>query len=143
MKKTITLLLLCFTIFVNAQDLVKTTYEEYQFLTESFAYQDNVKMLEGYEFQPLIEETKDVFNFNIKRFVFKSTGETKAIFVKITKIKKNEDKVRYLCLPINNPDLFSKYESDVYKLGSSMWYTYDTLNRELVMSLINDLYNKD
>lgn len=140
--KKITLL---FTLFIciasYAQEEVKTTYEEYKFLSESYAYQDNVKMLEGYELKPLLEETKDIYNFNFKRFVHTESGKTQAIFVTITKIKKKEDKIVYLCMPINNPELFAQYNNRVYGLGATMYDYYNILNRELVMSLFHQTYN--
>ena len=56
MKKfTLAILLLTSVISYAQTDLkkseIKTTYEEYNFLTERYASDDNIKMLDGYEFK--------------------------------------------------------------------------------------------
>lgn len=120
---------------------VKTTYEEYNFLTERYGYDDKVEMLEGYELQDFFELTLEKFNFNYKLFVEVNNGKTKAILITITKIKKKDDKVRYLCMPINNGTLFKKFNSEAEGLGVSMTLVFEALNKALLSKLIDEKIN--
>lgn len=120
---------------------VKTTQEEYNFLTEKLANQDNVKMLNGYEFVDLFEKTIEDFVFNYKKFVEIKTGNTKAIYVKITKIKKKEDKVEHICIPFNNPDLLNKFEKKSIGLGINMGYLFNQFNTVLFIMMLDEKFN--
>ena len=144
MKKfTLAILLLTSVISYAQTDLkkseIKTTYEEYNFLTERYAYDDNVKMLDGYEFKPFMDKTVDKFNYNYKLFVESKTQKIKAIFITITKNKKGKRK--YLCMPINNGELSIKFNRKAERLGISMSMGFDKLNKMLVSQFIDNQYN--
>jgi len=148
MKKfTLAILLLTSVISYAQTDLkkseIKTTYEEYNFLTERYAYDDNVKMLDGYEFKPFMDKTVDKFNYNYKLFVESKTQKIKAIFITITKRKKKKEKREYLCMPINNEELFIKFNRKAKKIGISMSMGFDELNKMLVSQFIDNQYNSN
>ena len=120
---------------------IKTTYEEYNFLTERYGLEDNVTMLNGYELQDFTEMTLEKFNYNYKLFVELKTKNVKAIFITITKIKKKDDKVKYLCMPINNGALFNKFQVETQGLGISMSMSFEALNKALLSRLIDEKFN--
>lgn len=146
MKKiTIAFFMLLTTIGFSQNDLksseVKTTYEEYNFLTERYGLEDGYSMMEGYELQDFMESTLEKFNFNYKLLVENSTKNVKAVFITLTKIKKKEDKIRYLCMPINNANLLEKFNSETTGLGVSMSIALDDLNQALISKLIDEKFN--
>jgi len=120
---------------------VATTYEEYNFLTEQYGIEENATMLDGYELQNFVDMTLEKFNFNYKLFVELKTGNVKAVFITITKSKKKDDKVRYLCMPINNRILFNKFSLETEVLGISMSMSFEKLNKALFSKLIDEKFN--
>lgn len=145
--RTITLLFfMLFTIIGFSQKMVKssdvkTTYEEYNYLTERYGLEDNATMLNGYELQNFMDVTMGKFNYNYKLFVETNSEKTKAVFITITKIKKKDDKIRYLCMPINNGELFKQFISETENLGISMSMGLDALNKALLSKLIDEKFN--
>jgi hypothetical protein len=146
MKQISITFLMLFTLVGFAQNAitsseVKTNYEEYNYLTERYGLADNATMLEGYEFQDFMELTIEQFNYNYKLFVDTKTGKVKAVFIAITKIKKKQDKVRYLCMPFNNGALFKRFEAETATLGVSMSLGLDALNKAMLAKLLDEKFN--
>ena len=148
-KKLLFLSVVLLSLFANAQTTdipietskVKTTYEEYNFLTKVYPNDDNKRMLDGYEFKPFFEKTIDKYNFNLKFFVEKETQNVKAIFIVATKMKKKEDKKRYLAIPLNNEKLFKVYKDSETSIGLSMYSAYAALISEIFLKLLDNEYN--
>lgn len=146
MKKITLTIIMLISVFGFSQSAikstsVKTTYNEYSYLTERYGLEDNVKMLEGYEFKHLEEVTYGKFNYNYQLFIETETGKTKAVFITITKIKKNDDKVKYLCMPINNAELFKKFHDEAELLGVSMSIGFEGINQAILSKLIDSSFN--
>lgn len=119
----------------------KTTYQEYQFLTTTLENSDDPSVPDGYSFKDFKEITIDDFNFNYRLYVENSSEKVKAISVVITKLKKKNDKKRYLCIPFNNSNLFEKFISDSEKLGISMALKHDAISKLLLSVLFDYIYN--
>jgi uncharacterized GH25 family protein len=149
MKRLFTLaaILLFIATSLNAQNIqikpskVVTSYEEYNFLTERYGVMDNAKMLEGYALNHFFEQTVGKYNYNYKLFVESKTQKVKAVFITVTKIKKGDDKVRYICMPFNNPELFQRYVDELTGLGMSMYMGIERLNYTMFESLMDYIYN--
>lgn len=145
--KTITLFLFFLSSIAFSQaeiksSNVKTTNQEYDFLTQQYAEDNNVPMLPGYEFKALTERTMDNYNFNYRLFVESSTKNVKAVLITITKTKKSKEKVRYLCMPINNPDLYNKFFlAAEKKLGMTMYFGLIAVGGDLNSKLIDEKFN--
>lgn len=149
MKRLFTLiaLLLFAAATITAQEIkikaseVVTTYEEYNFLTERYGVMDDAEMLEGYELKPFFERSVGKFNYNYKLLLDVDKKQVKAVFIKITKIKKGDDKVRYICMPFNNPDLFRNYIDELTSLGLSMYFGIEQNSYLMFESLMDYIYN--
>ncbi|WP_053992913.1 hypothetical protein [Mangrovimonas sp. TPBH4] len=147
MKKIITTLIftLLSIIVVSQNSLessdISTTYDEYNYLTNIYGIDDSATMLKGYELEDFLELSEGQFKYNFKLFKKIDSGNVKAVFITITKIKKKEDKVRYLCMPINNDQLFSKFDSEVTNIGISMSLGLELLNKKLISRLIDEKFN--
>jgi hypothetical protein len=145
------ILLLCVLLgsILNAQNKdipipksdVKTTYEEYNYLTEVYPRSDNLKMLDGYALEDFFEFQIDKYNFAYKNFIKKETGEVKAVFIILSKLKKKEDKKRYICIPFNNSELFKRFYLDSVSLGLSMGDGFDFTNSALLAILLDHYFN--
>lgn len=118
---------------------VMTTEAEYRYLTTTYAKLDNAEMLEGYSLEDFYQNNNGTFYFDFKRFV--KDGKTKAILMKVTKVKRKDDKVRYLCMPINNLSLFKKFYTEYESIGPSMSLALDKINLLLLMQVIDNSYN--
>lgn len=119
----------------------RTTYQEYQFLTTTLEHSDNPSLPDGYSFKDFKDVTMDDFNFNYKLYIEDATEKVKAISIVITKLKKKNDKKRYLCIPFNNNDLFEKFIKDSEKLGVSMALKHDAMSKFLLSVLFDYIYN--
>lgn len=115
MRKIILLATMFVATLATAQ--VSTSEEEYNYLTKGLKIQEEAglgdQVKKGYELTPLISDEHQ--NFKIDYFEFKNIAEnkTKAILIKLTKVKSGTDKVAYLCMPINNKDLWKKFNYSV------------------------------
>lgn len=118
---------------------VMTTEAEYRYLTTTYAKLDNAEMLEGYSLEDFYQNNNGTFYFDFKRFV--KDGKTKAILMKVTKVKRKDDKVRYLCMPINNLSLFKNFYTEYESIGPSMSLALDKINLLLLMQVIDNSYN--
>lgn len=119
---------------------VKTSDREYNFLTKIYP-KDSTKVLDGYNLKLLYKDRIKDFNFSYSLFVNKATKNVKAVLIKIIKDKKNSDKIRYLCMPINNDELYDDFNYESGKLGISMLIFYECLNKLLLSKFIDDKFN--
>lgn len=121
---------------------VKTSNREYDFLTKTYP-KDSTKVLDGYYIRLLYKDSIEDFNFTYSLFVNKETKNVKAVLIKIIKHKKNSDKIRYLCMPINNDELYDDFNYESSKLGISMLMFYECLNKLLLSKFIDDKFNTE
>lgn len=147
MKKTI-LITLFFIVSttIYSQGLfnkssVKTSYSEYNFLSEKMQNLDNVEMMPGYKLEPLYENTTGDFNYVYQLFIHEETQEVRAISIKLTKIKKKKDKVVYACLPFNNVELLNKFSNKTASLGISMVLGFEAINKLMISYLLDEKFN--
>ena len=122
---------------------IKTTNTEYDFLSANYNSNDNPKMMEGYELNPFFEVLiEEKYRYNYKLFVETKTTNVKAILIENIKEKTNENKMRYLFLPFNNNELYTKYRKDeIKKLGVNMWFYFRVSKLALYSRVIDNLYN--
>jgi hypothetical protein len=120
---------------------IKTTEKEYLFLTETDVSENN-EILDGYELKPFVEETiEEKYNYNYKLLVDSKTQSVKAVSIKITKLKKDDNRVKYLCMPLNNRELGLKFEESSIKSGVNMSYFLDASIFSLVSKIVDNRYN--
>lgn len=125
MKTLSTILLLLISIISFGQsEPAPTTEEEYNYLTKGYKVQieSGLDMKKGY----VLEEWGDVKNgnytFTIKGLIRETKNELSAMLV-ITKSDVS-GRVYYTCLPINNPDLFTRYYNDINSWDESLTTSY-------------------
>lgn len=99
-----------------------TTNEEYNYLTSGYKVQiqNGTSFKDGYELEKIDEGKLDGFIIVTALMKEIATGEAKAVSIVITKEKDKADKVVYLCLPFNNPELLKRFLNDQQTLGFSM-----------------------
>ena len=122
---------------------IQTSTEEYRFLTEKYVGKHNGLLIEGYQLEPFAVLNSEKFNCDYKFFIESETKKVKAIFITITKKRNNEDKVRYLCLPLNNEVLFKKFVKNIEKLGLTMGTIFTDTGALMVSSYIEQHYNSN
>jgi hypothetical protein len=97
---------------------------------------------EEYELKPFVEETiEDNYNFNYKLLVESKSQNVKAIFIKITKLKKNDNRIKYLCMPLNNKELSLEFEKEANKTGVNMAYFFNASVFSILSKIVDDRYN--
>lgn len=103
--KKITLLLILFVSFLNAQ----TTEIEYNYLTKGYAetVSKGLDLKQGYELQDFYTFNDSLYSFNFKLFVELKTKKTKGVLV--TAVSKFWGNKYYLCIPQDSPVLLNKY----------------------------------
>lgn len=147
MKNTLIItLLILYTSFASSQETlsnsdVKTTFQEYIFLTETLENADDPKTPKGYKFEQFKETTIGSFNFNYRLYIEESTSDVKAVSVAITKLKKKQDKKRFLCIPFNNGKLLERFIKDAEGVGPSMAINHDMVSKVLLSFLFDYIYN--
>lgn len=146
MKKTVISFLFFISLFGYSQSVlnesdIKTTDVEYEFLTEKYALGNDSVMLKGYELKPFGGYDYEKFHCESKLLVESKTKKVKALLLIISKEKKNDDKVRYLCLPINNDELFEKFTHDYEKLGLSIYGVLKWYGDSIKSSYVQQVFN--
>ncbi|WP_228853284.1 hypothetical protein [Aegicerativicinus sediminis] len=142
MKNGIVYLLVSFLpLTLNSQNSikksdVKTTVDEYNFLTEAYTKENNFELLDGYILESFGIFEYEKFHCESKLLIELGTKNVKAVLFVISKEKENDDKVRYLCLPINNDALFKKFIDSYGKLGISMhgmltWFAHSIISNHI------------
>ena len=95
--------------------------------------------------KPFLEEIIDEkYRYNYQLFVESDTQNVKAVLITMTKLKKNDDKTKYLCMPINNQELYDKYKTATNNLGVTrvnMGFYLDVSYFSLVSKIVDDRYN--
>jgi hypothetical protein len=119
---------------------LSTTNEEYNFLTHRLPKSDDKDMLSGYKLEDYYQKSLNEFIFEYKLLINESE-QVKAILIIGTKLKKKDDKKRYLCLPINNSQLHQKYLNEVESLGISMNLYLIGLNNLMLSKLLDEKLN--
>lgn len=120
---------------------VKTTDEEYEFLTMKYPTLNN-DLLEGYQLKPFIDEIiEEKYKYNYQLFVESETQNVKAVLITLTKLKNNDDKIKYLCMPLNNQELYTKFKAAIINLGVNMGFYLDVSNFSLVAKIVDNRYN--
>lgn len=106
MKKLFLLFILCIGLNVSAQ--ISTSEEEYNYLTKGYpqGIENGLDIKKGYTLDKI--NSKGSPNFELELFSFSENGITKAYLI----TKKANDKIKYYCLPINNAELWRKYNYD-------------------------------
>lgn len=148
MKKVSTVILLLVTVISYSQNDLKksdieTTDEEYRFLTEKYVGENNGLLQEGYQLESFVVLNSEKFNCDYKFFIESETKKVKAILITITKKRNNDDKVRYLCLPINNEVLFKKFVKNIEKLGLTLGTMFIDTGALMVSSYVEQQYNSN
>lgn len=92
-----------------ASETVKTTEEEYNYLTKGLKIQEDsgLDMKKGYQLDAIYKREINKFNFVISQLVLLETKEVKAISVKAYSPVTLQ--TYYLCIPLNNAELTNKY----------------------------------
>jgi hypothetical protein len=126
---------------LNNKD-IKTTEEEYEFLTKKYSNLNNNYLLNGYELKPFTEETiEEKYIYNYKLLVELNTKNVKAVLITITKLKSGDNKIKYLCMPINNKELNKNYVKASIKLGVNLGYYFALSNFSIVSKILDNRYN--
>ena len=126
----------------NKKD-VKTNKKEYEFLSSRYDSNENIDMLEGYELKPFFEViVEENYNYKYNLFIETTTKNVKAILIKIEKLKKSENKIRHLFVPLNNKELYTAFKKDeLKKLGVNMWFYFGVSKIALYSKIVDNLYN--
>jgi hypothetical protein len=122
---------------------VKTTIKEYDFLTKKYGSEDNFKMLDGYEFKSFFGMESENYSYNYKLFIESNTQKVKAILILVSKVKKGDNKIKYLCMPINNDVLFEKFINKAWNLGMTSMSGFFYTGSILLTKFINNQYNSN
>lgn len=128
MKTLPTILLLLISVVSFGQGTTSgpapTTEEEYNYLTKGYKVQieSGLDMKKGYTFQDMGEIKQGSYSFKIKGLMREAKNELAAMLI-ITKSDVS-GRVYYVCLPINNPDLFARYFSDINAWDESLTTSY-------------------
>lgn len=128
-------------IFSFSTKEIETKQSEYTYLTEEFALNNKYNILEGYELLPLTSVIlKENYEFNYQLLIESENQNVKALLVTSKKIKKDEEKVRYLCIPFNQDDLFNDYKLANFKLGVNMGYYHNLAVSIVATSILMEKY---
>lgn len=146
MKNTVYLLILfCIgNIFAQNNDLTNaTTLEEYNYLTQGYkiSLENGSDFKKGYELKKYDEDKYAAFTITYHLFIHTETKKTKAILIIISKDKSKKDKEEYLCLPINNDDLFKKFIDKTYEIGLNMKHYFGYSTYKILSKSIDKLVN--
>ena len=126
---------------LNNKD-IKTTEEEYEFLTQKYSIVNNNYLLNGYELKPFIEETiQEKYIYNYELLVESNTKNVKAVLITITKLKSGDNKIKYLCMPLNNKELNKNYVKASVNLGVNIGYYFDLANFSIASKILDNRYN--
>lgn len=133
--KKLTLLLIGILIFGFTYS--QTTLEEYNYLT--IGYEKDIKngrdIKAGYELEEFFSQKIKKYTYTYYYFNELETGKTKAILIVLEKPKK--DKVRYLCLPLNNGALLERFFNKHEMLGVTMIQNFDMT----IFTILQDLFD--
>ena len=134
------------TLCCNAQqkESITTTDEEYNYLSNGYglSIENGLEIKKGYSLKLLTDTEREGFKYEYFGFV-NSQGITKALLIKMTKDKESKDKIIFLCIPFNRPDLMKDFNKQKEKrLGSGMYINYDHVRDILLTQYISLKENK-
>lgn len=124
------------SIFTNNIDTVRTTPEEYNYLTQAYNISNKSNVLFGYELVPLTSVVlKENYRCDFQLFVEAKSQNVKALLQINKKLKKDEDKILIDCLPFNNHELYVDYFNSIRNLGLNLAY-YHNLSITIISSRV-------
>ncbi|NPD45670.1 MULTISPECIES: hypothetical protein [unclassified Lentimicrobium] len=128
-------------VFSFTSSVIKTNETEYAFLTEEYSVVKKNKVLDGYELLPFMKTTfEQVYQYDYRLLVDVKSQEVKAILTICEKLKKDENKLKYLCLPFNNDELYLDYFTSSIKTGINLGFYYQvSVTVAAAKLLIDDL----
>lgn len=141
MKNIFFLLLFLFVLQMYSQEKVITTQEEYNYLTRGYSQdvkENHVKA--GYILEKFYHKNYQEFSFEYYYFNHIASGKTKAILVIAKKEKGDNDKVKYICFPFNNPDLLKQCSND-FSMGITMNDIFNSVNNGLLIKSLDLIKN--
>lgn len=150
MKKIIfgaALVLLSTFSFAQDQPVTKekvvTTEEEYNFLTQGYAITKKTggDIKAGYELKAATSQKFEEFEVSYSTFKHVQSNKVKAILIIVKKDKDKDDKIRYLCLPFNNPALLQDFWNTTEDLGLSLGGILRFSLYKTLAEALNDLTN--
>lgn len=136
--KKITFLFLLFTTVSFSQ--VSTTIDEYNYLVKGYkiALESGLDMKKGYGFREVSSYNEKNYSFSFYQFVRTGTNEVCATMVSATsKLWGNQ---YYLCIPLNNSDLYSAYIQNLKLWDKEILVAYSTALSSY-LNLYNDSQN--
>lgn len=127
MKSLLTILLLLISLISYGQGVTgpaPTTEEEYNYVTKGYRVQieSGLDMKKGYSFQDMGEVRHGNYTFTVKGLLRETKNELAAMLI-ITKSDVS-GRFYYICLPINNKDLFAKYFADINAWDEALTTSY-------------------
>jgi len=144
MKKLLFFLAFTFSGFTFSQEQVTTTEEEYNYLTQGYkiSLENGTDLKKGYELKKIQEDVYSNYKYVYYYFIHSESKKTKAIFVTITKEKGKKDKEEFLCIPINNEELFKKFIDKTYDIGLNMKHYFNYSTYKVLSKSIDEIANK-
>jgi hypothetical protein len=142
MKKTFLFLTLLVSLISFSQE--KTTNEEYNYLTEGYkiSLETGADFKKGYELQKFEEDSYYAYKITYYLFIHSESKKTKAILITIVKDKDKKDKEEFLCLPMNNQELFKKFTDKTDNLGLNMKHYFNYSICKILSKSIEKINNK-
>lgn len=142
MKKLLLFLLVFNYVFGQTENSI-TTIDEYNYLTQGYKIQLETggDFKKGYKLEQFEKVTVSNFEITYSFMIEEETKKAKAISIVLKKEKDKDDKVRYLCLPFNNKELFAKFYKDYESLGVSMGYFLNISMFNMLGQTLEGLHN--
>ena len=137
--KKITLLLFMFSSLCYSQ--VSTSVDEYNYLTKGYkiAVDSGLDLKKGYGFREVASHNELNYKFSFNQFVRTGTNEVCAILVYAnSKLWGNS---YYICIPLNNSDLYSLYVANLKTWDKEILIAYSTALSSYI-NVYNDLLNE-
>jgi hypothetical protein len=104
--------------------LPPTTIEEYNYATKGYKVQieSGLDMKKGYVFEDMGSVNYSNYSFELKGLIRETKKELAGILV-VTK-SNISGKTYYVCIPVNNAELFNKYFADINAWDESLTTAY-------------------
>lgn len=122
--------------FVTLGLSAQTTDVEYNYLTKGYkeTVEKGLDLKQGYELQDLYFHNEVLYDFYFKLFNDSSTKKTKALLV--VAHSKTWGNWYYLCIPLDNTELYKRYEKELNSWDSAILSSYSSaLSKILAVSL--------
>lgn len=121
----------------------KTSEEEYNYLTKGYRVQieSGLDMKKGYILQDMGDVKQGSYSFAMKVLIREAKEELAGILV-VTK-SDISGKTYYVCIPINNPDLYSRYYADINGWDESLTTAYCYVVSAYFASVMSSAFEAD